>query len=87
MTQRFEVGQWRTSQSGKKFFQRMGSAKQNDDGGFSIWLDALPFPRSDNHPILTVKLERAKVDDEAGRYGSPVNPTYGTTDPNDDIPF
>lgn len=78
MTQRFEVGQWRTSQSGTKYFQRLGSAKKNEDGGFSIWLEALPFPRSDNHPTLTVKLERARVAQPMSNHEA---------DPDSDIPF
>jgi hypothetical protein len=78
MTTRFEVGQWRTSPNGKKYFQRLGSAKANDDGGFSLWLEALPMPRSDNHPTLTVKPERDRV-------AQPVS--NREADPDDESPF
>lgn len=30
------------TKKGKKFARQLGSAKQRDDGGFSVYLDALP---------------------------------------------
>ncbi len=51
----FDCIKFKELKSGKHFAMRIGSAKQRDDGGFQVYLDALPpdgqfviSPRRDN---------------------------------------
>lgn len=54
MTDRYDVVQFRKTSTGKTFAVRLGSAKRNDDGGFRLYLDALPIPDGGNCTISVV---------------------------------
>lgn len=38
----FDCVKFIETKNGKKFARQLGSAKKRDDGGFSVYLDALP---------------------------------------------
>jgi hypothetical protein len=44
MSERFDVVTFRKTKNDKVFAIRLGSASPRDDGGFSLWLDAMPAP-------------------------------------------
>lgn len=42
MSDYFDCVKFIETKNGKKFARQIGSAKKRDDGGFSVYLDALP---------------------------------------------
>lgn len=58
----FDVGQFR-ERNGKWRFQKLGSAKQNDKGGWDIFMDALPLQDGPNSCRMTIVPQR----ENAGR--------------------
>lgn len=42
MSDYFDCVKFIETKNGKKFARQLGSAKKRDDGGFSVYLDALP---------------------------------------------
>ena len=40
----WDVGMFKETPNGKNFFIKLGSAAPNEDGGFTIYFDALPLP-------------------------------------------
>lgn len=58
----FDVGQFR-ERNGKWRFQKLGSAKENDKGGWDIYLDALPLQDNPNSCRMTIVPQR----ENAGR--------------------
>ena len=42
MSEYFDCVKFIETKNGKKFARQLGSAKKRDDGGFSVYLDALP---------------------------------------------
>ena len=76
--QYWDVGQFITRPSGKKFFQRLGSATARDDGGFWVNLDALPTPQEGK---VTIVIAPPRDNERpAPRRASPARN-------DDDIPF
>lgn len=53
--------QFKKTKNDKTFAVRIGSAKKNDDGGFELFLDALPMPNGDGCR-LSIKPRRDKAD-------------------------
>lgn len=44
MSNRYDVGQWKDTKTGKKFFVRLGTAvDRKEGGGMNVYLDALPL--------------------------------------------
>ena len=56
----WDVGTWKETKSGKNFFTKLGSATQNEDGGWTIFLDALPLPGSKGGCRMTIKPPRQR---------------------------
>lgn len=57
----WEVGQWKEAKSGKKWFLKLGSAKQDDrNGGFVIFMDALPIQDSAGRCMLNIQPPRER---------------------------
>jgi|DEB19_MinimDraft_3_1074340.scaffolds.fasta_scaffold04394_5 hypothetical protein len=42
MSDYFDVGQFKKTKSDRVIFIRLGSAKKREDGGFNVYLDAIP---------------------------------------------
>ncbi len=43
MADYWEAGYFKKTKTGKNFFIKCGSAKQNDNGGFTVYLDSYPL--------------------------------------------
>lgn len=65
----YDVGQFR-ERNGKWRFQKLGSAKENDKGGWDIFLDALPLQDGPNQCRLTITQPRDKSDGGSRRVNS-----------------
>ena len=63
----------------RAFFQRLGSALQKDDGGFTIYLNALPIPNNEGSVVIVVSPPREQRDNR----GAP--PPRRTSRPRDEI--
>lgn len=61
MSEYWDALQWKKTQAGKTFAVRIGSAKKNDDGGFEVYLDALPMP-SEKGCSISIKPRREKAE-------------------------
>ena len=60
MTERWEVGSFKKTQSGKTFFVRCGSAVPSKSGeGWQLYLDAMPAP-VDGQYVLSITKPREK---------------------------
>lgn len=79
----WEVGQWKETQTGKNFFVRLGTAKQKDDGGFYIDLDALPLQRPDKNGNVRCSLVIQPPRDKEYRGGG----NQDRKAPAEDVPF
>ena len=77
----WDVGQWKETASGKNFFVRLGSAKQRDDGGFYVDLDALPIQRPDQKGNLRLSIVIQPQKGSRGDAGAK------STNSDDTIPF
>ena len=56
----FDCVKFIETKNGKKFARGLGSAKKRDDGGFNVYLDALP---NDGQFTIVPKRERNGGDD------------------------
>lgn len=65
----WDVGQFKETRSGKKFFVKLGSAKPKDDGGFFINLDALPLQNSAGECSIVIQPPRERG--AGGNFGGP----------------
>lgn len=80
----WDVGQWKETATGKKFFVKLGSAKQKKDGGFYVELDALPLQRADDKGVVRCSLViNAPRERDGGGYSAGVR----TDESRDEIPF
>lgn len=69
MDEWWEIGQWKESKSGKKWFFKLGSAKPDEKtGGFVIFLDGLPIQDSAGRCMLNVQPQRERG--AGGNFGS-----------------
>ena len=68
----------------KAFMQRLGSAKKRDDGGFELYLNALPLPDG-GQCKLTILPPRERGEAYRGNKATPLR--TGTRIGDDDIPF
>lgn len=59
----WDVGSFKKTKNDKAIFIRLGSAKQRDDGGFSMWLDAMPTPGPSGQYEIQVLPQREKKSD------------------------
>jgi hypothetical protein len=66
MSDFWDVGQFKKTQSGKNRFVKLGYAKKKDDGGFFVNLDALPLPDEQGRVSLSISppRERSGVESE-----------------------
>ena len=64
MTDYWDVGTFKKTQSGKSFFVRLGRAQQSDDGGFRLYLDALPAPQDGQYVMNVTKPREKRGSDE-----------------------
>jgi hypothetical protein len=78
----WDVGQFKKTQSGKNRFVKLGYAKQKDDGGFFVNLDALPLPDEQGRVSIAISPQRQRDDSQQG-YS---NASQGG-DMEDQIPF
>lgn len=95
MNEWWEVGQWKEAKSGKKWFLKLGSAKQDDKtGGFVIFMDALPIQDSAGRCMLNIQPQRERG--AGGNFGSTSDeqrgprrdaPLIGAGGFDDEIPF
>lgn len=78
MAEYFDVGQFR-QRNDKWRFQKLGSAKQNDKGGWDIYLDCLPLQDQPGSCRMSIVPQRERA--EGGNTNTRVN----DNDPS--IPF
>lgn len=60
MADYWDVGSFKKTKNDKAIFIRLGSAKPRDDGGFSMWLDAMPTPGPSGQYEIQVLPQREK---------------------------
>lgn len=60
MSDYWDVGSFKKKKDGGAYFVRLGSAKARDDGGFAMWLDALPSPGASGQYEIQVVPQREK---------------------------
>lgn len=77
MSDYFDCVKFIETKNGKKFARQLGSAKKRDDGGFSVYLDALP---PDGQFAIVPQRQRAP----AGQGAATKNPDNLD---DSDIPF
>jgi hypothetical protein len=82
----WEVGQWKKTPNDKNFFVKLGTAKQKDDGGFYVDLDALPLSRPDNNGNLRCSIV-IQPQREKGEYRGGGNAKRGNTEEDTGVPF
>ena len=70
---------FKQTKNGKWRFIRLGSGKQNDKGGFDIWLDALPI--ADANGDCRISLQPKREDQSGGQYHR------DPRDIDDEVPF
>lgn len=89
----WDVVQWQARPGGKAFPQRLGTALSRDDGGFDIFMNAIPLPSlNKNGDGLDCKLTIMPARERQQGAGAPParapRPTPRTRDEMDDeIPF
>ena len=77
MADYFDVVMFKQTKTGKTFAVRLGSASARDDGGFNLYLDAIPAPQEGQYKLCVVpRRERAAA--QAQSSGNELN---------DEIPF
>lgn len=76
MSDYFDCIKFIETKNGKKFARQLGSAKKRDDGGFSVYLDALP---PDGQFAIVPQRQRAPTCQGAA--------TKSPADLDDEIPF
>lgn len=63
--ERFDVISFRKTKNNKVFAVRLGTASKRDDGGFNLWLDAMPAPGpSGSYEIQVVPPREKRQSDE-----------------------
>lgn len=83
-TEYWDVVQFRKIPSGKSLATKIGSAKKRDDGGFILYLNALPMPGPEGCS-LSVMPPREQGSYPRSPTGGSARPGHG--DPDDEIPF
>lgn len=71
MSDYFDVGSFRKKKDGGAYFVRLGTAKKRDDGGFSMWLDALPAPGPSGQYEIQIVPPREKKGADKGDSETP----------------
>ncbi len=83
MSDYWDVISFKTSKSGKTYAVRLGTAKRRDNGGFNLYLDAMPAPQ-DGQYALTI----AEPRQQSGASQAPAKPSrHAAPDLDDEIPF
>lgn len=59
MAEYWDAGYFKKTKNDKTFFVKCGSAKPNEDGGFRIYLDALPLA-GEYGVVLDIKPQRER---------------------------
>ena len=82
----WEVVQWRESKNGKNWAVKLGSAKQKDDGGFYVDLNAYPVPTLDDRGQLRCSFV---IQPPKGEYKprDQQAPSGRRVTPDEEIPF
>jgi len=80
MSDFWDVGQFKKTASGKNRFVKLGYAKQKDDGGFFVNLDALPLPDEQGRVSIAISPPRQRDDYQQAKP----QPQGGM---DDEIPF
>lgn len=78
MSDYFDVLSFRKTRNDKTYAVKLGTAKRRDDGGFTLYLDAMPAPEG-NQFVMTVAPRRERP--SAGGNAQP------STQLDDEIPF
>ncbi len=55
----WDAGYFKKTKNDKTFFVKCGSAKQNEDGSFRVYLDAYPLP-GEYGVVLDIKPQRER---------------------------
>lgn len=77
MSDYFDCVKFIETKTGKKFARQLGSAKKRDDGGFSVYLDALP---PDGQFAIVPQRERG------AQTKTQAQANHGA-EPDEDLPF
>jgi hypothetical protein len=75
----FDCVIWKETQTGKKFAVKIGSAKQRDDGGFAVYLDANPLDGK-----FTISPQRERTQATPSR---PASAAFDRNSMDEEIPF
>lgn len=85
MTTYYDVGQFQ--KRGEKWtFQRLGSARENDKGGWDVYLNALPLAM-DGQCRISIQPQRDAKDDYESKRATGPQDDGRRPDIDDDIPF
>lgn len=80
MSDYFDCIAFRKTRNDKTKAVRLGAAKKRDDGGFNVYLDALPVPENGSYGFSIVPQRERTTGGKAHSYDAP-------RDLDDEIPF